>query len=207
LIWSNHGLSCINIEVWCPIKDLIEKIWNQRPNRKRCVQRRTEINRIRGQIEEDGSLLINWGSICINLIPWTKVKMAADILIWQGYNWIESKLQLRTWLNKSNMEDWFGNWCILMSFPFKWNDAFWQKWRHFIHCSQKKSTTRCRFKWYCASSSSPGCAAGEKEFIFLFFPVFSLSLSLPPTWPNVDKTYPSTHPAITLKKGEGSHAL
>ena len=145
MIWSNHGLSCINIEVWCPIRDLIEKIWNQRPNRKRCAQRRTEINRIRGQIEEDGSLLINWGSICINLIPWTKVKMAADILIWQGYNWIESKLQLRTWLNKSNMEDWFGNWCILMSFPFKWNDAFWQKWRHFIHCSQKKKHNTMSF--------------------------------------------------------------
>jgi len=70
----------------------------------------------------------------------------------------------------------------------------------------KKRTTRCRFKWYYASFSSPGCAAGEEEFMFLFFPAFSLSL-----FPQLDQTLtrhtPSTHPAITLKKGEGSHAL
>jgi len=74
--------------------------------------------------------------------------------------------------------------------------------------TKKRSTTRCHFKWYCASSSSPGCAAEEEEFMFLFFPAFSLSLSL---FPQLDQTLtrhtPSTHPAITLKKGEGSHAL
>jgi len=31
LIWSNHGLNCINIEVWWPIRDLIEEIQNQWP--------------------------------------------------------------------------------------------------------------------------------------------------------------------------------
>jgi len=34
LIWSNQGLNCINIEVWWPIKDLIEEIQNQRPKTK-----------------------------------------------------------------------------------------------------------------------------------------------------------------------------
>ena len=29
LMWSNQGLNCIIIEVWWPIKDLIETIWNQ----------------------------------------------------------------------------------------------------------------------------------------------------------------------------------
>ena len=33
-IWSNQGLNCINIEVWLVIKDLIEEIQNQWPNRK-----------------------------------------------------------------------------------------------------------------------------------------------------------------------------
>jgi hypothetical protein len=32
LIWSNQGLNCINIEVWWPIRDLIEEIRNQEPN-------------------------------------------------------------------------------------------------------------------------------------------------------------------------------
>jgi len=34
LIWSNQGLNCINIEVWWPIKDLIEEIRDQEPNCK-----------------------------------------------------------------------------------------------------------------------------------------------------------------------------
>jgi len=34
LIWSNQGLNCINIEVWWPIKDLIEEIQNQIPKTK-----------------------------------------------------------------------------------------------------------------------------------------------------------------------------
>jgi hypothetical protein len=37
LIWSNQGLNCINIEVWWPIRDLIEEIQNQGPNWKRRV--------------------------------------------------------------------------------------------------------------------------------------------------------------------------
>jgi len=36
LIWSNQGLNCIIIEVWWPIRNLIEIIRNQEPNRKRC---------------------------------------------------------------------------------------------------------------------------------------------------------------------------
>jgi len=36
LIWSNQGLNCIIIEVWWPIRDLIETIRNQGPNQKRC---------------------------------------------------------------------------------------------------------------------------------------------------------------------------
>jgi hypothetical protein len=39
LIWSNQGLNCINIEVWWPIKDLIEEIWNQGLKWKRRVNR------------------------------------------------------------------------------------------------------------------------------------------------------------------------
>ena len=35
LIWSNQELNCIIIEVWWPIKDLIETIQNQGLNRKR----------------------------------------------------------------------------------------------------------------------------------------------------------------------------
>ena len=34
LIWSNQGLNCINIEVWWPIRDLIEEIQNQGPKWK-----------------------------------------------------------------------------------------------------------------------------------------------------------------------------
>jgi len=34
LIWSNQGLNCINIEVWWPIKDLIEEIQDQGPKCK-----------------------------------------------------------------------------------------------------------------------------------------------------------------------------
>ena len=36
LIWSNQGLNCIIIEVWWPIRDLIETIQNQGLNRKIC---------------------------------------------------------------------------------------------------------------------------------------------------------------------------
>jgi len=36
LIWSNQGLNCIIIEVWWPIRDLIETIQNQGLNLKRC---------------------------------------------------------------------------------------------------------------------------------------------------------------------------
>jgi uncharacterized NAD(P)/FAD-binding protein YdhS len=41
------------------IRDLIEEIQNQGPNWKRHVNIRVEIDRIRDQIEEIGSLLIN----------------------------------------------------------------------------------------------------------------------------------------------------
>jgi hypothetical protein len=34
LIWSNHGLNCIIIEVWWSIRDLIETIQNQGLNQK-----------------------------------------------------------------------------------------------------------------------------------------------------------------------------
>jgi hypothetical protein len=48
LIWSNQGLNCIIIKVWRPIRDLIEKFWNQGPNRKRRVNRGAEIDQVRG---------------------------------------------------------------------------------------------------------------------------------------------------------------
>jgi len=35
LIWSNQGFNCIIIEVWWPIRGLIETIRNQGPNQKR----------------------------------------------------------------------------------------------------------------------------------------------------------------------------
>jgi hypothetical protein len=35
LIWSNQEFNCIIIEVWWPIRDLIETIRNKGPNRKR----------------------------------------------------------------------------------------------------------------------------------------------------------------------------
>jgi hypothetical protein len=50
------------------------------------------------------------------------------------------------------------------------------------------------------------CSGGRRVYVFVFFRVLSLSL-----FPQLDQTLtrhtPSTHPAITLKKGEGSHAL
>jgi hypothetical protein len=35
LIWPNQGFNCIIIEVWWPIRDLIDTIQNQGPNQKR----------------------------------------------------------------------------------------------------------------------------------------------------------------------------
>jgi len=56
-------------------------------------------------------------------------------------NWyLKSKLQLRTWLNKSQIEDWFGLWHVFAALFFKWNDAFCPKRHRFIHCSLKKRT-------------------------------------------------------------------
>jgi len=69
LIWSNQGLNCIIIEVWCPIRDLIEKIRNQGPNRKRRINKGAEIDQIRGKIEEIRSSLINWGLNPMNPKP------------------------------------------------------------------------------------------------------------------------------------------
>jgi hypothetical protein len=59
LIWSNHGLNCINIEVLWPIRDLIEEIQNQEPSWNRRVNREIEIDQITGQIKEIESLLID----------------------------------------------------------------------------------------------------------------------------------------------------
>jgi hypothetical protein len=53
---------------------------------------RAEIDRIKSQIEEIESLLINWRSKHTNSKPMIKVKKAAkaDIWIWHGYIWIDS---------------------------------------------------------------------------------------------------------------------
>ena len=59
MIWSNQGLNCIDIDVWWQIRDLIEEIQNQGSNWKRRVNKVTEIDQNRGQIEEIESLLIN----------------------------------------------------------------------------------------------------------------------------------------------------
>jgi hypothetical protein len=82
---------------------------------------------------------------------------------------------LRTWLNKSQIEEWFGLWHVFAVFSFKWNDVFCPKRRHFIHCSLKKNLKRCRFEQHCGSSSFPGCAKQGKKKIFL--PLFSTAFS------------------------------
>ena len=56
---QNQGLNCIDIDVWWQIRDLIEEIQNQGSNWKRRVNKVTEIDQNRGQIEEIESLLIN----------------------------------------------------------------------------------------------------------------------------------------------------
>jgi hypothetical protein len=48
LIWSNQELNCIIIKVLWAIRDLIEKIRNQGPNRKRHVNREAAIDQLRG---------------------------------------------------------------------------------------------------------------------------------------------------------------
>ena len=48
LIWSNQGLNCIIIKVLWAIRDLIEKIQNQGPNRKRRVNREAAIEQVKG---------------------------------------------------------------------------------------------------------------------------------------------------------------
>ena len=51
LISSNQEFNCKNIEVWWTIRNLIEEIWNQWPNWKRCVIVGVVIDQIQGQIE------------------------------------------------------------------------------------------------------------------------------------------------------------
>jgi len=48
LIWSNQGLNCIIIKVLWAIRDLIEKIQNLGPNRKRRVNREAAIDQVKG---------------------------------------------------------------------------------------------------------------------------------------------------------------
>jgi hypothetical protein len=48
LIRSNQELNCIIIKVLWAIRDLIEKIRNQGPNRKRHVNREATIDQLRG---------------------------------------------------------------------------------------------------------------------------------------------------------------
>jgi len=43
LIWSNQGLNFIIIEVWWPIRDLIETIWNTRTKPKKTLKSRDPI--------------------------------------------------------------------------------------------------------------------------------------------------------------------
>jgi len=97
-------------------------------------------------------------------------------------NWyLKSKLQLRTWLNKLQIEDWFGLWHVFAALFFKWNDAFCPKRHRFIHCSlKKKDKKRCRFEWHHTSSSSPGRAENRggsfcSPVFTDFFPLPSLS--------------------------------
>ena len=145
LIWSNQGLNCINIEVWWPIRNLIEEIWNQGPNWKKHINMGVVIDRIKGQIEEIESLLINWGSNCINLRPRIDLKKAANFKardwIWQGCNWIDfynqncnlgldwTNYKLRTDLDFDT---------FLAPFPFKWNCTFCAKQRRFIYYWKKE---------------------------------------------------------------------
>jgi len=48
LIWSNQRLNWIIIEVCWPIRDLIETIRNQGPNRKRCYNQGIRLQLFRG---------------------------------------------------------------------------------------------------------------------------------------------------------------
>jgi hypothetical protein len=48
LIWSNQGLNCIIIEVWWPIRNIIETIRNQGPNRKRRYNQGIQLQLFRG---------------------------------------------------------------------------------------------------------------------------------------------------------------
>jgi len=137
LIWSNQGLNCINIEVWWPIRDLTEEIWNQGPKWKTCINRGAAIK------PNQGWNWRNWR----NLKPRTKVKKAANFkaavcflagmqLHWflnQNCNWglDWTNYKLRTNVNSNT---------FLPPFPFKWNDTFCPKRHRFIHFSLKKKT-------------------------------------------------------------------
>jgi len=78
---------------------------------------------------------------------------------------------LRIWLNKSQIEDWFGLWHVFGAISFKWNSVFCPKWHRFIHYLKKTQTVLFRmalwvsfFPWTCE-------AGEEEEFSPLLFPL------------------------------------
>jgi len=135
-------------------------------NEKRAWIEGLQLNQIKGQIEEIRSLLINWGSNCINSRPRTNVEKAAnfraDNWIWQGYNWIDFYNQNCNWgLDWTNhkLRTNVNSDTFLPPFPFKWNGAFFPKRHRFMHCSCKQKRPKwCHFERHCGSSSSSGHA-------------------------------------------------
>jgi hypothetical protein len=141
LIWSNQGLNCINIEVWWPIRDLIEEIWNQEPNWKRRVNRgagiktgsRAKLKKlevycsIKGQI----TLIQDQG-------PKWKRRPTSGPLFEFGRDVIELIFTIKIAIEDAieQITNWGPMWTLthFSAFSFKWNDAFYLKQRRFIHC-------------------------------------------------------------------------
>jgi len=117
------------------------------------------------------SLLLNWGSNCINQRPRTKLEKAANF---RAGDWFLAGMQLHWFLNqncnlgldrtsyKLKTDLYFD--ISLAPFSFKWNDMFCSKRRRFIHCSLKKKKPGTVPFWrHCGSSSSPGCVRQGKR--------------------------------------------
>ena len=109
-------------------------------------------------------------------------KKGDQLQSWQ-LNWfLQSKLQLRTRLNKSELEADLDFDMFLPPFSFKWNDAFCPKWCHFIHCSLTKKTWNgvilngtMSLLLSSLLLSLDAWSRGRRRF---FFPLFSIVFSL-----------------------------
>ena len=111
-------------------------------------------------------------------------------------------MQLRTWLNKSKIEDRFGNWHVLASFSLKWNNVFCSKWSCFIHYSLKKNPKTVSF-WttLCIFFFPWRAKAGEEGFSSTPMQRLSLPLIYPK---NLDTTYTPSWPTTMMKEVKGT---